>query len=247
MKEVILGPGEINHYALDPDAVQVSLPKEVERQGRKFTEIKYSCQVSPLERAVSFIKALALTVFTAFFALFSETTRELWSKGIFGSETIFVLMEKAKTKSSSTSSGSDSTESDNTSTESDKINPDFDISSLSESRKAPDFTLLNEVIEELKTGERDAYWVLEQGERCMENEDTLLHAFQVFARVKEIAPTQYERHINDRNNEIAALKKNIERIKNDNKPIREDKQQPIEYLEGRVKKLEGIIKVMRTI
>jgi hypothetical protein len=99
-ERIILQPGQGNPYARDSSAQEIKRNCAVEYRGKKYTEIVYSRKLYALERGVKVISALALTIFTLFFALFSERVRRLYSEGFQGKTTAIVLVPEQNFSSS---------------------------------------------------------------------------------------------------------------------------------------------------
>lgn len=91
MNEIKLYPGDINPFVANPNALAISQPIAVTREGITYTQVIYSEKFSSFSRLIQLIQALALTVFTAFLGLFSQNLRELWNKGFTGEELTSVL------------------------------------------------------------------------------------------------------------------------------------------------------------
>lgn len=125
MNEIVLNPGQVNPYLNDPLAQAIGNPKIIVRGMHEFTEIKYSFYTPVLDRVIALIKALALTIFTAFIALFFEGGRALWSEVFSNKEPITVLIPNLPLK--------DEKSKDATSSSSHEISSQSETSSVSES------------------------------------------------------------------------------------------------------------------
>jgi hypothetical protein len=99
-ERIILQPGQGNPYARDRSAQEIKRNCAVEYRGKKYTEIVYSRELYALERGVKVISALALTIFTLFFALFSKRVQRLYSEGFQGKTTAIVLVPEQNFSSS---------------------------------------------------------------------------------------------------------------------------------------------------
>lgn len=66
-------------------------PKEVEREGRKYVQFPFLAKMNPFTRVLKTLQALAITLFTLFFALISLSFRKFWGEVISGKETIKLL------------------------------------------------------------------------------------------------------------------------------------------------------------
>jgi hypothetical protein len=99
-ERIILQLGQGDPYAWDRSAQETKRNCAVEYRGKKYTEIVYSRKLYALERGVKVITALALTIFTLFFALFSERVRRLYSEGFQGKTTAIVLVPEQNFSSS---------------------------------------------------------------------------------------------------------------------------------------------------
>lgn len=91
--QVIVSDQEVNRSSFEEDCRKFP-EKEFKietRNGRDWVKWSYSKPLGGLDRLIRIIKAVALTVFTLFLALISKDVRALWSEGLSGKETIFVL------------------------------------------------------------------------------------------------------------------------------------------------------------
>ena len=92
--EITLNSGELNPYI---GALQKKEPCKIVKNGVLFTQIEYALTVPFLKRTLILIKALAITLFTAFFALFSKRVRNIFAEAFTKNKTIYVLIPKEET------------------------------------------------------------------------------------------------------------------------------------------------------
>lgn len=59
--------------------------------GRKYTLIPCQRDFTVMERAVRLIAAFALTVFSAFFGLFSQSLRRMWGEALYGNGRVDII------------------------------------------------------------------------------------------------------------------------------------------------------------
>lgn len=93
MKELILSHEDAVKHTLSLNAQEIGNGCKEIREGREYTKHSYLCPIHPLTRVIKFIEALAITVFTAFFALFLPDVRNLWSESFSGQELLVILTD----------------------------------------------------------------------------------------------------------------------------------------------------------